>query len=315
MTQKNSSFDSDGIQFAWDSTCIDLAETCLYKYYLRMICRWKPVSGSPHLRFGGHYATACEHYHAHRAKDMSHDDAVEAVVLEALIDTWDHERDESGNRIPGTGQPWTSLHNLKTRENLIRTIIWYLDEFENDPAQTIILPDGKPAVELSFTLDIGDEDIVFCGHLDRFVEYSGDLYVMDQKTTGTSVTPYYFRQWDTSGQMSMYTFAGRMIYDIPLSGVIIDAAQIAVGFSRFSRGMTFRTDLQLQEWLDDARYHIAMAREGTKQNRFPMNRSSCTKYGGCEFAEMCAKDPDSRNNFLRAKFQQDPKGWDPLENR
>jgi len=45
---------------------------------------------------------------------------------------------------------------------------------------TYHLASGKPAVELSFALEFED-DILYCGHLDRVVEYTGQHYVMDQK--------------------------------------------------------------------------------------------------------------------------------------
>ena len=171
------SFDpSTNIQFGWDSTSIKLAEECLRKYQLKMLEGWQPETLSVHLRFGQHYATALEHYYKRRAAGEDYDTAVLGVVEEALVDTWDHELDAEGNRIAGTGTPWHSEHNTKTRENLIRTIVWYLDQFQEDVATTLILSDGTPAVEYSFALPV-DNGIIFSGHIDRVVEYAGAPYV------------------------------------------------------------------------------------------------------------------------------------------
>lgn len=315
---QNKSFQS-GLQYVWDSTSLKLADECYQKYYYKMIEGWDNPRKGHHLRFGLHYATALEHFHKHLAEGMGREEALSAVVYEALVDTWEHEWEgpDDGSlpklRIKGTGSPWTSGDPNKNRENLIRSIIWYFDHFSDDPVSTVILADGKPAVEHSFTLPV-DDGIYFAGHLDRLGEYSGKAYVTDNKTTGATLSSHYFNQFSPDMQMSMYTFAGKAIFGIPVSGVIIDAAQIAVGFTRFERGFTFRTESQLNEWYDDTMHLIEDIRHHTKEGHFPKKLTACGNYGGCEFRGVCARSPEVRKNFLEADFKQ---GWvwDPLTRR
>lgn len=299
----NTSF-RDGVQFAWDSTSIKTAEDCLRKYRYKLIDGWQPRRKSVHLLFGGWYATALEHYHKHIALGDDEDAALIKVVREALESTW--ERTEDG------GRPWVSDHTTKTRENLIRTIIWYVDHFRDDPVTVYKKVDGTPAVEFSFSFEL--ESVTFSGHIDRLVEYTGNYYVMDQKTTGSTITQQYFDQFDPDTQMSLYTLAGQIIYDRPIKGVIIDAAQIAVGFSRFLRGFTFRDPAKLDEWLDSALDTISRAQIATVEDHFPMNPSSCHKYNGCEFRHVCARSPAVRQSFLEADFIRG-ETWDPLKRR
>jgi hypothetical protein len=296
------SFDASGIQFVWNSTSIKLAEECLRKYQYKMIEGWKPRGLSVHLKFGAHYATALEHYYKHRALGATSEEALRLVVMEALTDTWDRE----------TG-PWLSDHNLKTRENLIRTIIWYVDQFEDEAITVLHDSSGAPMVEHSVLLDV-DDGLMFAAHIDRMVEYGGAPYVMDQKTTATTITAHWFNQWSPDVQMSMYTFLGKAAFNIPVKGVILDAAQIAVGFSRFERGFTFRTESQLNEWYDDSMYHIERARTATRNAEFPMNRTACSNYGGCEFRGVCSRSPDVRAQWLAADFERGAV-FDPLERR
>lgn len=302
----NSSF-KDGVQFAWDSSSLKVWQECPYKYYLKMIESWSPRGESAHLRFGSAYATALEHYHKHTATGIDPDTALRMIVREALESTWDRTKDDPD------GKPWESSHHLKTRENLIRTIVWYFENYQNDPMATYITSEGRPAVEFSFSLPV-DDDILLCGHIDRLVVYQDQLMVQDQKTTGSTIGPYYFRQYSPETQMSMYTFAGQMIYKAPVKGVVIDGVQIAVGFSRFERGMTFRTKAQLDEWYDDAMLHIEQARAATRERKFPMNTTSCGNYGGCAFRECCSVTPEVRGNFLQGNFDKVP-AWDPLKRR
>jgi hypothetical protein len=213
----------------------------------------------------------------------------------------------------GRGKPLEFYHPTKTRENLIRTIIWYLDHFEHDTLQTVRLANGKPAVEYSFLLPV-DNGIVLSGHIDRLVDYSGDVYVTDQKTTSWTLTPRYFDSFTPDTQMSLYTYAGKVIYNMPVKGVIIDAAQIAVGFTRFERGFAHRSDAQLSEWYDDTLRHIEAIQTATRENHFRKSSPSCNLYGGCEFRSVCSRSPEVRDNFLRGDFVQE-KRWNPLEAR
>lgn len=304
----------DGVQFAWDSTSIGWAETCLRKYQYRMIEGWRGNQESEHLRFGKHYADALERYYKLVALGAEWVDALEQVVEQALLDTWDRgtaptneEGEAIGEAKPG---PWLSTHAAKTRENLIRTIVWYVDEFHAEPVKVRMLEGSIPAVEHSFKLPV-DNNIVFTGHIDRVVDFADDPYVMDQKTTGQTITPHWFDQFKPHTQFSMYTFAGKAIFGLPVKGVIIDGAQIAVGFTRFARATSLRTDSELNEWYDDSMWWIAVAQRATMDMHFPMNPASCGNYGGCEFRSVCSRPPGLRENFLKASFNKS-EPWDPI---
>src|SRR5260370_26727814 len=97
----------------------------------------------------------------------------------------------------------TKAGNYKNRRTLLQLCVDYFDFFKDDPAQTFILENGKPAVELSFKFELdwgpqhkqtfhGDKFIdkkmevgqpyLLCGHLDRVVTFSDHLFVLDHKT-------------------------------------------------------------------------------------------------------------------------------------
>lgn len=301
------SFTEEGFQWAWDSTSLTTFVTCPRKYLYSILQGWTSELRSVHLEFGGHYAKALERFHKLRAEGVAHWDAAREVMRLCLIETW--ERTEDG------GAPVDWLHNAKTRDTLIRSIIWYLDQFENDPMETVILPDGRAAVEYSFSVELS-EDYLYCGHIDRLVRYGADkdIYVQDQKTSGTTITPKYFQGFSPDTQMTGYTMAGRIIFDLPVSGVIIDAAQIAVGFTRFERGVVARTPSQLEEFREETLAYIAEARRCHEANYYPMRRTSCGNYGGCEFQKVCSMTPKLRANMLAGGFKKRDR-WDPLKKR
>jgi len=298
------------IQWAWDSTSLGWLKECPRKYYYSMVIGWRPKTETVNLKFGQLYHKGLEFYDKARADGSSHDDALIDAVWFLLKSTWEPA---TPDKVAG---PWVSDHNAKTRETLVRSVIWYIDQFgKDDPAKTVILASGKPAVELSFqlNLDFGvslEQPYVLCGHLDRVVEYSSGTYVMDRKTSGSTLSPSYFDQYDPDNQMSLYTLASKVIYSTPVKGVIIDAAQIAVGFTRFSRGFTYRTDAQIDEWLQDLKWWMTHQRHLAEANRWPMNDKSCHKYQGCHFRKVCSKSPEVRDIFLHSDFEKKP--WNPL---
>lgn len=296
------SFLTETHQFAWDATSIEAAQRCLQYYKYSIIDGLQSKNKSVHLIFGGLYATALEHFYKYRAEGSSIEEALHRVIRETLEGSWDHS----------TGLPIAFDDTNKTRFNLIRTIVWYVEQFgeeTEDGVKTYHLADGTPAVELSFAVEVEDE-LVFCGHLDRVVEFADRLYVMDQKTTGGTVGPYYFRQFDLSNQMSLYTWAGKITLHSPISGVIIDAAQIALNFTRFERAITTRTAPQLEEWFLSARYTISQAHRASDSGHWPRNYTSCGNYGGCPFTILCSSTPSIRKNYIETEYTK--RIWDPL---
>lgn len=309
------------IQYAWDSTSLGWLKQCPRLYQYIMIDGWGSNEESIHLRFGQEYHQALQDYDKSRAAGIPHNDALFDIVRELLIRTADFNP-----------SPDTKAGKYKSREALIRTTIWYLDEHKDDPAQTYIMQDGKPAVELSFRfeLDWGPkaseieppytserQPYLLSGHLDRVVTFSDNLFVMDHKTTTSTPGSYYFDQYAPNNQMTLYTVASQIVLESPIKGVIINAAQLLTESSRFVRGITYRTADNLEEWLVDLRYWLNAAEGYAIANYWPQNDTACNNFGGCRFRDVCSKSPGVREQFLKSDFDKlaPEDRWNPLRNR
>lgn len=304
-------FLSSGEQNVWNASSLKNWEACPRLYYYNAIEGWTSGHQSVHLTFGSHYAWALMRYWQLRHEGKDRAEARLEVVGNLLEATWERTHhyaegycldcgEPEGYPAECSGRPWTPVEDgPKDRFTLIRTFVWYLDEFRED-LPLFQTADG-PAVERQFRVAV-DGDNFFVGTLDRVVIYGDTPWVMDQKTTKTTLSPSYFRKYHLDTQMSMYTWAGQAILSAPVQGVIIDAAQIAVTFSRFDRGITMRTHSQLEEWYDETMQHIEDARRAVREQRFPRNFSSCSMYGGCAFREVCEASPEVRKNILAKKF-------------
>lgn len=341
----------DGLQIAWDATSLSTFKECPRKYQYQIIQNWTHPGQNKDIDFGHYFHTALEEYHKHVAHNVPHHRAVLLVVRATLERTGTRHRhsgfcpqcDSSstgyvedppgqwfwtcngcgavGAYIEGEPPtrfvPWDSGDTAKNRRTLVRSIVWYLDQYgERDPFNVLTLPDGRPAVELSFRFEIDKlspfgEPYWFCGHLDLGVELDGAAYIMDHKTTGGTLSSDFFLHFSPDNQMSLYDFAGRVIFDRPIAGVVIDAAQIAVGFTRFARGFARRSVKQADEWFADAKWYIGLAEQFWQQQYYPMNDRACFR---CQFKKICSKDPSVRDMFLKADFVKRD-GWDPLKIR
>lgn len=315
MTDPRNSFDDAGVQWAFDSTSLKAGDKCLRYYKYSILDGWQSPFASVHLWFGGLYASTLERYHKMRADGVEREEAIAMVVTLALVGSWNHDLDENGKRIPGTGSAATFDHSGKTRETLIRTIVWYFDFYGEDPLQTYLTKEGKAAVEFSFQIP-ADNGITLCGHIDRVcVDHDHNILIQDQKTTGSTLGPYYFSQFKPDIQFQLYTLAGKMVYQIPVKGVIVDAAQIVVGFSKFSRFPVMHTDGELNEFYDETMTLVEQIRSATQDDYFPRRPSSCHLFGGCEFRSVCSRPSNVRDNFLRGDFKKRTEKWDPINRR
>lgn len=308
--EANSSFSLQKpmLQIGWDSTSLGLLKECARKYFYSIVLGYGTRAESVHLTFGILYHGALERYDHAKAEGCDHDEALRRAVKWTAIQTWNKD----------LSRPWISDDPNKNRLTLIRTIVWYCDQFRDDPAKTLILANGKPAVELSFRMATQvyagtGEEYILCGHLDRVVEFNEQILIMDRKTTKNTINQDYFKKFSPDNQFSTYNFAGKVVYQLPLAGLIVDAAQIAVTFSRFQRGFVTRTDEQLQEWWRDTLFWIGQAERFAQQGYWPMNDKSCSNYGGCAFRDVCSKSPSVRGKWMEATLVR--KVWDPLKSR
>lgn len=275
--ENNPSFSSSGpagLQLAWDSTSLGELKSCPRKYYYRILMGAVPRETSVHLFFGLGYHAALEVYDKARIAGQSYAEASREAVKSVLDFTWDHKMN----------RPWLSSDPNKNRETLLRTVVWYLDHFEHDPLETFQLADGRAAVELSCALPLPlrtlstGEDFILCGHLDKVVrlrDQAEKAYILDRKTTKQTLSKHYFSQFSPHNQFSTYGVLGKLGFELPIGGLFVDAAQVAVNFSRFERVLLTQTQAQHEEWLRELSYWLRQAEQFAEEHYWPMNDKSC----------------------------------------
>lgn len=304
---ENSSFSSilSGLQLAVDSTSLGAYKTCPKYYYYTIIHGYVSRSTKIDLVFGLLYHASLEWFDHKMAEGMDYESAVRSTARRVLELTW--------NR--AFNKPLEMDDSNKSRVNLLRTVLWYLEAFKDDPLETVILANGKPAVELSFRFELDiksstNEPYLLCGHFDRVVKYSQGNRVLDRKTTKHTLDEKYYAQFSPHNQFSLYDFAGPIVSGVSTSGIIVDAAQVAVTFSRFERREIPRVPAVREEWYNDLKYWLRLMNQSAQEQHWPQNDKACFL---CEFKSVCSKPESLRKPFLDMQF--DKRIWNPLITR
>ncbi len=318
--QPNSSFSLKlpSLQLAVDSTSLGAYKTCPRFYFQSIVLGFQPKSESVHLTFGLLMHGGVERYYHAKASGQSAEDALDTALEWALKATWNSN----------LNRPWDSGDSYKNRYTFLRTLVGYLDTYgPNDPLETLVLDSGKPAVELSFSFDSGfsskstGEPFLICGHLDRLALLNGEPYISDVKTTKSEMNIRFWSQFNPHNQFGIYLLAGEIVYKLPVKGLIVDGAQVLVGSSRFARQLITKDKFQMDEfyratgqWIERMEASAEdSARSKDPASAYPMNETSCTKYNGCDFLEVCGRSPVSRQRLLETQFKR--RTWDPLQRR
>lgn len=330
------------VQRAWDSHSLAAFRECPRKYQYMILEGWRANRMKPSLSFGIYLHRAMEVIHHAKAAGKSHEDVMLEALDWALLNTGSYVQEcpyckakvanvdphDEPQKCPSCKEsmdppfwvPYSTSESTRNIVTLSRAIIWYCEQFENDPVRTVVLENGRAAVEHSFRLALplptpeGDSYIL-CGHIDALGLYGADddLFVKEHKHTVSSFSKNYFDRFTPNTQITCYSFSSRVALDEPAKGVMIDAIQIGVNFVRFQRQFAYRTPDILEEWIKDTMYWIKQAEDCAAEDYWPMNDMSCDKYGGCHFRSICGKSPGVREKFLSGDFHRDY--WNPLKNR
>lgn len=293
------------LQLVWDSTSLGALKQCPRYYQLNIVQGYQPRKLAVDLAFGIWLHGARERFYHAKAAGRSHDEATIEALLWLFEQTFDSK----------LGRPWFSDNPNKNRLTLIRTAVWYFDQWQDDPLETIILADGKPAVELTFRFGTDykaadGQSFELAGHLDRLALLGSTAYISDLKSTKSTIDQSYASSFSPDNQMSLYSLAAKVVYGQAVKGLLIDAAQVAVTFSRFQRFPVERTESQLAEWYEGLGSYLDLAQKFARDAFWPQNERACFR---CSFRPICSKPPAVRDEWLKSDFTR--RVWDPTVQR
>lgn len=294
------------LQIAFDSTSLGLLKTCPRKYYYTMIEQWNRPENKQKidLSFGLLFHSSLELFDQLIARGVEYDKAQQEVLIYLLKQNLVDSNLEKPNP-------------LKTKPQLIRAVIGYLENFREDTVKTAIMKNGEAAVEVSFEfplpLTIEGETISLSGHFDKIVEFGGQTWILDRKTTKMTPGFSYWNQFKIHNQIELYTLASQVVLPRSAAGVMIDCCQLLQGGAEFHRKLFPKSSHVIDEWMQDFENYLMLARHYVEKNYWPKNDQACGNYGGCQFLDVCATTPQHREMVLNQNFVK--REWNPLKKR
>jgi len=275
----------DKVVVKLDSQIANAIDLCAERYRLEHVLNRRPIKKGEALERGGVMHSMMGHYYRGKMEGRTvkgeHNKLIDECVLigrqEASMARFDLQQFEEED-----------LYTFK--ENILHH---QYDGWE-------ILSVEEPFTRVLF--DSEDLMILWEGIIDlRIRDAKGVGGVVDHKTEARKSTPFVL-----SNQFQGYSWA----FD---SQVIINK----IGFQktlenreRYRRIYITHEPALLEEWRQDIIRGVRRAIEWHRVDYFPRNRTSCDKYSGCIFQQVCKAHPAVREYKLQAYYIQD-KAWDP----
>lgn len=290
---------------AWDATRLRSLMLCRRRFWLEHMLQLAPNGRrSIHLDFGTAWHEAVGAYDAARVRQDPN--PLNAGLRRAL--------EASANWEP------SEITTSKNRSTLVRSLVWYDEQF--GPGNSLLpltLEDQTPALELNFRFPLFSDQPNgpwLCGNLDALVEFGGEIWVLERKTTASALSGFYWSRFDPNIQIDTYAVAAHLLWpQWQVKGVMVEAHQVGVGFSRFERRMFRRSPARLEEILQaiqrevhDFECDLAADADDARAPSF----ASCNVDAGCPFRAYCQADPSLREWTLTTQFSRRERPWDPL---
>ena len=321
----NSSFSTNipGLQTSWDATCLSSIQRCAFLYATTYIEQLEPLQESISLKFGTAFHSSLETYTKAIFAGAPHKEAQALALRHAHSETGDYTKDKEGNIISFT--PW--VHSLPRKEMigivpLLRAIIWYTDTYIEDDFVTVQKENGDPAIELSFTLPAGQENLAgepyfYVGHMDRLAEWRKKIWVCDWKTTSQSLDSQWYRDtFDPTTQGYLYMIAGNAMYHKKVDGIMYDLVGSQVYGTKFDRlHLVWKGDEFMNEFLAEQYQWIKFAEACALAEEWPRNFNSCGMYGGCPLRDLCTSPKKLRGRLANSLLKRREEPWDPAKAR
>lgn len=284
---------------------------CHAKFYWEQIYGVVPVGQNVHLIFGGAYAKALEFfrtgYYGDKYEHLTEAERYNESVcdgLEALIRAYGTYEAPEGE--------------TKTFDRLVGAYVEYLYRYppSSEHAPPSIF-EGKPRVEFSFVFEISEvnhpetgDPLLFCGRFDQLAEYTGAMFVFDDKTT-QRMGPTWADQWGLRSQFTAYSY-GAQVSGHRVAGAIVRGMCILKTKFNTAEALLYRPQWMIDRWRERLTWDAQRMVDHFNKGYWPTNgeeSGACADYGGCPFRLICSSE--STAGVLPVHYKKYK--WDPLE--
>lgn len=264
---------------ALDSQILNTVSMCARKVDLGFIKNWRPTEKAEALEKGDLMHRMLKHYYVARKNGRTdlHNVIEEAVAIGRAATI---EMDLNESTIDENIKQFTAYCHYYNQDG------WEPLEVEQSFSRELYRREDTPELE--------GLSILYEGVIDLIAKTPHGIFVIDHKTASRRSSPTRL-----SNQFMGYAWATGS------HNVIVNR----IGFQktlkeneRFQRLFLSYNDPLLIEWIQSATYWTEMLVSYIDSNYFPPNFTSCDKYAGCIFQEVCEAIPEVREFKLQSRF-------------
>ena len=295
-----------------DSTKLKSFLTCPRMYFFEYVLGWRSERSNNHLIFGEGMHRALKvmlEYGIGKGMGFSDD-----VIVAAYAAFEEYYRQHF---TPDTDE----IFAPKTPDRLLAGLEGYSREYPHD----------KDEYELIYTEVSGNapisEDMSIFFRIDAVLRdiSSGQILVLEHKSTGRSFSRTWKDQWLLDHQPFVYTHALYSQYNPEeIKGVLING----IGFLKtkldYTRVPCWKTPRHMNGWLvevnrvvgDMKREFVLLSQEDGRDDvmkSFNRNTTACTKYFGCTYHDFCATWQNPLRHCDAPPLGYKVEYWDPRE--
>ncbi|MDB4261312.1 PD-(D/E)XK nuclease family protein [bacterium] len=255
---------------------------CLRKYYYEKILKLTSVHVKAPLVYGSGIHAAVEYFYRNcRSEELSFEE-VQINTVQAFVNYW-LKYDIRGDA-------------KRTLEGGILTASRYCDAYRDDATQFEDADiEGKQWVPMP-------NGTMLQVRLDRVAADGDSVGVIDTKTSSMQLTDWYFAQYQSHVQTTLYYWTmeqllGRCDF-IMIDGIMVPPPPSGSKGLPFARRTFMRTEHQVEEairsYCQRTDYLVAGLdkTDDQKMDHYYQNQSRCSDYGGCEYFQICKHGMD-----------------------
>jgi len=276
-----------------DSQILNTLQACGRKVNLEFFKNWRPTEKAEALEKGDLMHKMLAHYYRGRKEGRTKESSQHSILITECV--------EVGRRAAATMSISVSTSEEDIRQFKENILFWQQDGWD---ILDVEQPFSKVIYERPDTEEREGLRIIYEGIIDLVVVNPSPygVFIVDHKTASRRSTPS-----KLSNQFMGYAWA------LDVNHVIINRIgfQKTLGTSeRFQRILlSYEKDL-IKEWVRSTIYWVHVLVGYIDQDYFPPNFTSCDKYSGCIFSQVCSSVPDVRDFKLQA-FYFEGKPWSP----
>ena len=294
------------LRLVWDATTLAAFMLDPLTYYWKYVQGYRSREPSVDLLWGTAWDRSMAYYHNLRGRYDR-----KRALEESIAFTIEHARKVDLDAVAAESKYKARKKNLAT---LIRSLVWYDDEHgDYDIYEPHFAQPTQVRLPLPMTT-LDGEQYWMVANYDQIVQdrIDGQLWVGERKSTTDTIGAKYWEQFDPCVQTSVYDWACSQSTAEPIVGVLMEAVQTAVGFSRFAHHEIRRTPQQRALWEKTMCYWIRQAEYITRDDCWEVAANVAGQRWESATRRIQRRSPAVWEGLLKSEMiKREP--WNPLE--